>query len=280
MAHLQLGQTTAQIIGNIVPSAEFTLGAGEGVYFSAHNLLWRDPDVNVTDMPMKGAWSRMRAGLPVYMLEARGPGKIAFSHDNPGEMIAVPIQPGQAVDVRAHVLVAASLGTNYDWYESGIWFSVRGDGESATQQGGFGLLKMGLEMAGMDEVAGGREGRRDDETRWVYPVGQHVDRFVAGDKPGLVLVQAGGNAFVRDLAEGEHMLIKPPSLLYKDPTVAMQLHVEFPAAGMKLWKSWGNRYLWLRVWGPGRVAIQSSYDMMRDPGNDFHESCQFTQHLW
>jgi hypothetical protein len=74
--------------------------------------------------------------------------------------------------------------------------------------------------------------------------------------------------------------VKPPALLYKDPTVAIQLHVEFPHAGMKLWKSWGNRYLWLRLWGPGRVALQSSYDRLEDPGTDFRESCEYTQHIW
>ncbi|MGI8752403.1 MAG: hypothetical protein ACR2MN_08850 [Acidimicrobiales bacterium] len=29
----------------------------------------------------------------------------------------------------------------------------------------------------------------------MYPLGQHIDRFIAGDRPGAVLVQAGGNAF-------------------------------------------------------------------------------------
>ena len=60
----------------------------------------------------------------------------------------------------------------------------------------------------------------------------------------------------------------------------MQLHVEFPAAGVQLWRTWGNRYLWLRVTGPGRVGLQSSYDRLEDPGTDFLDSCQYTQHLW
>ena len=79
---------------------------------------------------------------------------------------------------------------------------------------------------------------------------------------------------------GESILVKPPALLWKDTSVAMQMHVEFPHAGMKFWKSWGNRYLWLRLWGPGRIALQSSYDRLDDPGTDFRESCQFTQHIW
>jgi uncharacterized protein (AIM24 family) len=277
MTRIQIGQSTVQILGKLVPAADVRLAAGDGVYFPQHNLLWQEPAVNVTNMSLRGGWDRMRAGLPVVMLQAAGPGTISFSHDSAGEMVALPLQPGLAVDVREHQLVAATLGVSYDWYDSGIWFTTRGEG-GATQTGGGGLLKMGLDMAGMD--IGGRDARRQDEVRTHYPTGRYVDRFVAGDKPGLVLVQVGGNAFVRDLAEGESILIKPPSLLFKDPTVGMQMHVEFPSAGMKLWRSWGNRYLWLRVHGPGRVGLQSSYDRLEDPGTDFRESCQFTQHAW
>jgi uncharacterized protein (AIM24 family) len=103
---------------------------------------------------------------------------------------------------------------------------------------------------------------------------------MAGDQPGVVFVQSGGNSFFRELAEGENILVKPPALLYKDPSVAWQMHVEFPRAGMKFWRTWGNRYLWLRLWGPGRVALQSSYDRLEDPGTDFRDSSQFTQHMW
>lgn len=277
MTKIQLGQSSAQIMGNIVPAADLRLAAGEGVYFAQHNLLWQEPQVDVTAMSLRGGWKRMRAGLPVVMLQAVGPGRISFSHDSPGEMVAVPLQPGFGVDVREHHMVATTLGVGYDWYDSGVWFTTSGDG-GATQTGGLGLLKAGLDMAGVEGL-GGREDR-SDETRWVYPLGQYIDRFVAGDRPGAVLVQAGGNAFLRDLAEGETILVKPPALLFKDPTVAMQLHVEFPHAGMKLWRSWGNRFLWLRLWGPGRVAVQSSYDRLEDPGTDFRESCQFTQRAW
>ncbi len=43
------------------------------------------------------------------------------------------------------------------------------------------------------------------------------------------MIGAGGNAYTRDLAEGETILVKPPALLFKDPSVAMQLHIEYPA---------------------------------------------------
>lgn len=277
MTRIQIGASSAQIMGNLVPAADVRLAAGDGVYFPQHNLLWQEPAVQVSAMSLRGGWDRMRAGLPVVMLQAVGPGTISFSHDSAGEMVALPLQPGAAVDVREHQLVAATLGVGYDWYDSGIWFSASGEG-GATQSGGAGLLKMGLDMAGMD--IGGRDDRRANEVQWHYPAGRHIDRFIAGERPGVVLVQVGGNAFMRDLDEGESILIKPPALLFKDPTVGMQMHVEFPSAGMKLWRTWGNRYLWLRIYGPGRVGLQSSYNRLEDPGTDFRDSCQFTQHAW
>jgi uncharacterized protein (AIM24 family) len=277
MTRIQIGTSSAQIMGKLVPAVDVRLAAGEGVFFPQHNLLWQEPSVQVSAMSLRGGWDRMRAGLPVFMLQAVGPGTISFSHDSAGEMIALPLPPGGAVDVREHQLVAATLGVGYDWYDSGIWFTTSGRA-GATQSGGLGLLKMGLDMVGMDVGDGDDDDR--NETEWHYPVGRNVDRFVAGDRPGVVLVQVGGNAFLRDLADGESILVKPPALLFKDPTVGMQLHVEFPAAGIQLWRTWGNRYLWLRLYGPGRVGLQSSYDRLEDPGTDFQDSCQFTQHAW
>lgn len=276
MTRIQMGGSTAQIMGKLVPAADIRLAAGQGIMFPQHSLLWQEPAVEVTNLPLRGGWDRMRAGLPVVMLQATGPGTISLSADTPGEMVAIPIQAGSAVDVREHHFVAATLGVSFDWYDSGIWFRTSGDPGATTQSGGAGLLKMGMDLAGVD--VGRRE--RVDQEEWHYPVGRQVDRFVAGDTPGAVLVQAGGNVFLRDLDEGESILVKPPALLYKDPTIAWQLHVEFPHAGMKFWKSWGNRYLWLRLWGPGRVALQSSYDRLEDPGTDFRDSCQFTQQVW
>jgi len=57
-----------------------------------------------------------------------------------------------------------------------------------------------------------------------------MDRFSAPNAPGLLLLHAGGNAFIRTLGPGQTILIKPTSLLFKDPTVEMQLHFESPAA--------------------------------------------------
>jgi uncharacterized protein (AIM24 family) len=277
MARIQLGQSSCQIEGRLVPVAELKLAAEDTVYFPHFALLWQEPTVNLTTMSLAKAWSRMRAGLPLIMLEARGPGRIAFSHDTPGELVCLPIQAGGAIDVREHQMVLATGSVGYDWYDTGVYFVTQGGRSPQNEASGMKLLKMGLDVVGMatDDDAG-----RDNETEWHYPMGRYIDRFVAKDRPGAVFVQVGGNAFVRDLRDGETILVKPPALLFKDPSVRYQLHVEFPAAGVKLWRTWGNRYLWLRLWGPGRVGLQSCYDRLEDPGSDFRDSSQYTQQLW
>ena len=124
----------------------------------------------------------MMAGMPLIMTQAHGPGHIAFSRDCPGEMIALPLQPGQSIDVREHLFLVATGDVSYDWFPTNIWFTTK-------------------------------EG---DETETHYPIGMYMDRFTAHG-PGLLLLHAGGNVFVRTLAPGQTILVKPTAFLFKDP---------------------------------------------------------------
>jgi uncharacterized protein (AIM24 family) len=180
------------------------------------------------------------------MTQAHGPGHIAFSRDAPGEMIAMPLQPGQAVDVREHLFLVATSQITYDWFQTGIWFTTRSGNESETH----------------------------------YPLGMFMDRFFAPAAPGLLLLHAAGNAFVRMLQPGQAILVKPTALLFKDPTVQMQLHFEHPAGTWSSWRSWGNRYLWLRLYGPGRVAVQSAYSPLEDNGRNITQHSGATEQRW
>lgn len=246
MAKLQFGDSFCQIEGTYVPVADINLAPGDGIYFAHHVLLWKDPQVNITTMSLKGAFKRMLAGMPLVMTQAQGPGHIAFSRDAPGEMIALPLQPGQAVDVREHLFLVATSQVTYDWFQSGIWFTTSSGNESETH----------------------------------YPLGQFMDRFYAPASPGLLLLHSAGNAFVRELAPNQTILIKPTSLIFKDPTVRMQLHFEHPAGTWSSWRSWGNRYLWLRLWGPGRVAVQSAYSHLHDNGRNISRHSGATVQRW
>jgi uncharacterized protein (AIM24 family) len=246
MAKLQFGDSFCQIEGNYVPVADMNLSAHDWVYFAHHVLLWKDPQVNITTMGLKGAWKRLLSGMPLVMTQARGPGHIAFSRDAPGEMIALPLQPGQTVDVREHLFLVATGNVTYDWFQSGIWFTTR----------------------------------KGNETETHYPLGMFLDRFFAPSAPGLLLLHSAGNAFVRYLQPNQTILVKPTALLFKDPTVQMQLHIERPAGTWSSWGSWGNRYLWLRLYGPGRVAVQSAYTHLEDNGRNITNHSGATEQLW
>lgn len=246
MARIQCGHSSVQIEGKIVPVADFALAPGEGVYFAHHELLWKEPQVAISRRGIAGAWKRMLTGLPIHMLDAVGPGRIAFSRDAPGETLAIPLHPGVGVDVREHLFMVATQSVTYDWFDAGIWFQT-GSG---------------------------------DERETHYPIGWLMDRFTAPSGPGLLLIHAHGNAFLRRLAPGERILVKPSALLYKDATVAMNLHVERPhASGRSLW-TWGERYMWLAMTGPGRVAVQSAYGHAHDPGSAITGSSPMTERRW
>ena len=247
MARIQIGNSTVQIEGTLVPSADFNLAPGEGVYFGHHELLWKDPPTSLQMMSLRGGWKRMRAGMDIHMLTATGPGHVSISRDHPGEMLAIPIHPARSVDTREHVFMAATTTVVYDWFDSNVWFQTREGSETETH----------------------------------YPVGRYLDRFSAPQTPGLLLMHTHGNAFVRQLNAGETILIQPGSLIYKDTSVTAHLHFEHPAIGsFRTWRAWGQRYMWLRLYGPGRVAVQSAFEPVEDEGHRIVGTSQSTRHQW
>jgi uncharacterized protein (AIM24 family) len=182
----------------------------------------------------------------LIMTQAQGPGHIAFSKDEPGELIPLPLQPGQSIDVKEHLFLAATGNVAYDWFQTNVWFQ--------TQSGD------------------------DKETH--YPVGMFMDRFSSPQTPGLLLLHAGGNIFVRELAPNQTILVKPSALIFKDPSVQMHLHFEHPNIGFSMWGSWSNRYLWLRLSGPGRVAIQSVFERIEGEARNISSFSYATEHRW
>jgi hypothetical protein len=76
------------------------------------------------------------------------------------------------------------------------------------------------------------------------------------------------------------MLVKPTALIFKDPAVQMHLHFEHPQVGFLSWGSWSNRYLWLRVVGPGRVAVQSSFERLEGEACNIRGTSYATETRW
>ncbi|MFL5731684.1 MAG: AIM24 family protein [Chloroflexia bacterium] len=233
MTKLKFSHSTCQVEGTYVPVADVNLASGEAVYFSHHMLLWQDPQVALGILPVTDGWKRYFDGMPLLMTEATGPGHIAFSRDEPGEIIALPLHQGESVDAREHTFIMASSKVTYDWFNPHVWYATKA-------------------------------GRGRDLH---FPIGVFMDRLDAQDTPGLVLLHGAGNVFVRTLEEGDSILVKPTSLVFKDSTVSAQLRLEYPDAGRRFWIGWSMRYIWLELTGPGRVAIQSAFKHLQDNGS-------------
>jgi len=226
MARIQFGQSHLQIEGSQVPVADFALAGDEWIYFSHHVLLWADATARLSNSSLAGGWNRMLAGMPLIMMEARGPGHVALSDNHAGDVIALPLESGQEMWVREHRFLAATGNINYQWEQSTVWF-VTGSG---------------------------------NERETHYPLGMYGDRFVAAGSAGLLLLHSPGDTFVRDLGPGETILVQPSALVYRDLNVQTHLHIEYPRAQPFQWRtSFSMRNVWLRLIGPGRVAVQSVF---------------------
>lgn len=246
MARIQFGRSTCQVEGTYVPAADFGLAGDDWIYFSHHTLLWTDPTVEMQAMPMAGGWNRMLAGLPLIMMQAAGPGHVALSDDHPGEIVAIPLPHGASVIVREHRFLAATSAVSYGWEQANVWFTVK----------------------------------NGDDEDWEFPLGQYVDRFTAASGPGLLLLHSPGNTFIRDLRAGESICIQPSAMLYADPSVRMALHFEYPNTGGLSWsRNYSYRHVWLRLHGPGRVAMQSVFERPETSGYIYRHSAA-TRAAW
>jgi uncharacterized protein (AIM24 family) len=244
MARLHFSRSTCQISGTYVPVAEMNLHDDDWVYFSHHVLLHLDPQVRLDAMKMRGGWNRVRSGMPLVMMRAQGPGYIAFSDDHPGETLAVPLPAGAAIDVVEHRFLVATGNVGYQWEKAGVWFTTKSG----------------------------------DDTEWHWPIGRFMDRFYAQGGPGLLLLHGPGNTFIRDLRPGERILLQPSALIWKDVTVGMYLHFEYPRG--QYWFSsarWQAKTTWLTLQGPGRIAIQSVFERPEMAGRVTRSSGATTQ---
>ncbi len=223
MARIRFNRSTCQVSGTYVPVAEMALHPEDWVYFHHHVLLHTDPQVRLESIKMAGGYNRRLAGIPLIMMKAQGPGYIAFSADHPGETLAIPLRQNQSVDVVEHRFLLATGNIGYQWLKSGIWYTTKSG----------------------------------DDTEWHYPIGRMIDRFTAFGMPGLLLLHAPGNSFIRDLARGESLLVQPGGLIWKDPEVQMSLHYEYPRAFAAARRQ--TKCAWLTLQGPGRIAIQSVF---------------------
>ncbi len=115
MTEIHFSRSICQVEGEIVPVAEISLNQGDAVFFEHHVLLWKDPTVPMTVMPLQGGMKRMLAGMPFIVSVAQGPGRVAFSRDATGELVVLPLHPGMELDVREHAFLLASHNIQYSF---------------------------------------------------------------------------------------------------------------------------------------------------------------------
>ena len=115
-APIRCGDMTIKIEGELVPVADVELGSQQSVYFEHHIMLWKNPAVRLGFMGIKNAAKRFFSGLQIFISTAQGPGNIAFSREAPGQIVAMQLRKGQAIDVREHQFLLATDGVDYDYY--------------------------------------------------------------------------------------------------------------------------------------------------------------------
>jgi len=246
MAKIQFGQSYCQVEGTLVPTADFGLAPGDGVIYSHHTLLWAGTGTHLEAWSQGSFFTRTYAGMPLVLMRASGPGHVALSEDRPGEVIVLPIPPGRGFLVREHAFLAASDGVDYTWQNAPVWLQTRSG----------------------------------DDTEYEYPIGPYIDLFVArSGRPGLLLLHSPGNLFVRDLTPGQAILVQPGAWVYADTSVSFGLHAEYPASGGFLWGSYEYRTVWLRLQGPGRVAVRSIFEKP-ERYSGLVASSGMTSHRW
>jgi uncharacterized protein (AIM24 family) len=111
-SHETISGITYHIDGELVPVLQLELHT-QMVYFEHHILLWKDPSVEIGLKSLSGGFNRFLSGLPIFMTEARGAGRIAFSRDAVGHVFAIHLQAGEALDVREHQFLAATESVEF-----------------------------------------------------------------------------------------------------------------------------------------------------------------------
>src|SRR5215469_541871 len=105
---------TYHLDGELVPVLTLEISSTP-VYFEHHVLLWKDTRTQIAIKPLAGAFKRVLSGMPVFMTEAHGPGRIAFSRDGAGHLFAMHMKQGAAIDVREHQFLAATDQLDYTY---------------------------------------------------------------------------------------------------------------------------------------------------------------------
>lgn len=103
-----------QLEGQLVPVLSIDLDGSQVIYFEHHIMLWKSTGLSIGLQPMKGAFKRVFAGMPIFLTAATGKGEIAFSRNGVGHIFPIHLHSGDQLDVREHQFLAATGNVIYD----------------------------------------------------------------------------------------------------------------------------------------------------------------------
>jgi uncharacterized protein (AIM24 family) len=261
LTEVQVGATTYQLDGRVVPVAEADLAPGETAFFEHHAMLWKDFTVAMTVMDTPGGAKRILAGMPFVLSVAHGPGRVAFSRDAPGELVVLPLDQGVELDAREHAMVVASgnVTFSYEKVQGLKAMLAAGTGmflDRFVAQGATGLLILHGYGSVLERTLG------EGETIEVEPGGfLYKDAAVTMAVTTISLTPEGANQgvqAVKGIASRGFAAIKAARQLTKggDGIAGVLSSGGLQAAAGVLT---GPGMTLMRLTGPGRVGIQSMY---------------------
>jgi uncharacterized protein (AIM24 family) len=115
LTEFRFSNSVCQVEGELVPVVEIVLARRDAVFFENHVLLWKDETTPLSEISFTGGLRRVLGGMPYVLYTARGPGRVAFSRDSPGELVVLPFHRRMELDVREHAFLAASDTIDYSF---------------------------------------------------------------------------------------------------------------------------------------------------------------------
>ncbi len=106
-------QLDFRIRGGIAPVVEWEMDGSYAVFFEHYVLMYRDPGIKVSGSVPRGAMKRMIGKMPIILAKAEGQGRLGLGRSAPGEIVGVPLAPGQTLEVREHQFLAATSTLSY-----------------------------------------------------------------------------------------------------------------------------------------------------------------------
>ncbi len=115
---------TYHIEGDLVPALTLELTLGQSVMFEYHVMSWKTPALMLSQVALDKRYKRAAGGVPAILMQTEGEGTIAFSRHAAGTVFPIRLLPGESIDVRERLYLAATCNLSYDFKQYETMSSV------------------------------------------------------------------------------------------------------------------------------------------------------------